>query len=94
MLARKIGADLRAVGETDDDGGEPSRRERLAELTMASRMLGQRSDTVLLFDEMEDLFGAGGLSLQPRDAVEGPFQPDPRNQPDPGDLDHELGPNV
>ncbi|HQU69504.1 MAG TPA: ATP-binding protein [Albidovulum sp.] len=61
VLAREIGADLRAVGETDDDGGEPSRRERLAELSMASRMLGQRSDTVLLFDEMEDLFGAGGF---------------------------------
>jgi AAA+ superfamily predicted ATPase len=61
VLAREIGADLRAVGETDDDGGEPSRRERLAELSMASRMLGQRSDTVLLFDEMEGLFGAGGF---------------------------------
>lgn len=44
-------------GETDDEGGAPSRHERLAELRMASRMLGQRSDTVLLFDEMEDLFG-------------------------------------
>ena len=32
VLAREIGADLRAVGETDDEGGEPSRRERLAEL--------------------------------------------------------------
>lgn len=57
VLAHEVGAELRAVGETDDDGGEPSRRERLAELTMASRMLGQRSDTVLLFDEMEDLIG-------------------------------------
>ena len=57
VLAREVGAELRSVGETDDDGGEPSRRERLAELTMASRMLGQRSDTVLLFDEMEDLIG-------------------------------------
>jgi len=57
VLAAEIGAVLRSVGETDDDGGEPSRLERLAELRMASRMLGQRSDTVLLFDEMEDLFG-------------------------------------
>ena len=40
VLAHEVGAELRAVGETDDDGGEPSRRERLAELTMASRMLG------------------------------------------------------
>ncbi|MBJ2152664.1 AAA family ATPase [Paracoccus sp. IB05] len=57
VLAREIGAELRAVGEHDDDGGEPSRRERLAEMGMACRMLGERSDTILLFDEMEDLFG-------------------------------------
>jgi len=63
VLVREIGAELRAVGETDDDGGEPSRRERLAELTIASRMLGKRSDTVLLFDEMEDLFNTGGFSF-------------------------------
>lgn len=61
VLVREIGAELRAVGEADDDGGEPTRRERLAELTMASRMLGQRSDTVLLFDEMEDLYGRRGF---------------------------------
>ena len=60
VLAAEIGAVLRAVGETDDEGGEPSRHERLAELSMASRMLGQRSDTLLLFDEMEDLFGTRG----------------------------------
>ncbi len=61
VLAREVGAELRAVGESDDDGGEPSRRERLAEMGMACRMLGTRSDTVLLFDEMEDLFGATTL---------------------------------
>lgn len=60
VLARQIGAVLRAVGETDDEGGEPSRHERLAELSMAARMLARRSDTVLLFDEMEDLLGAKG----------------------------------
>ncbi|WP_050521786.1 AAA family ATPase [Pseudorhodobacter wandonensis] len=63
VLARKIGVVLRAVGETDDEGGEPSRHERLAELIMASRMLGQTSDTILLFDEMEDLLGARGAVL-------------------------------
>ena len=57
VLASQIGAELRAVGEADDEGGEPSRRERLAEMGMACRMLGERSDTILLFDEMEDLFG-------------------------------------
>lgn len=58
VLAHDIGAELRAVGESDDHGGEPSRHERLAEMGMACRMLGDRSDTILLFDEMEDLFGA------------------------------------
>jgi len=58
VLAHDIGAELRAVGETDDEGGEPSRRERLAEMSVACRMLGERTDTILLFDEMEDLFGA------------------------------------
>ncbi len=57
VLASEVGAELRAVGEADDDGGEPSRRERLSEMAMACRMLGERSDTILLFDEMEDLFG-------------------------------------
>lgn len=56
VLAHDIGADLRTVGETDDEGGEPSRRGRLAEMGMACRMLGERTDTILLFDEMEDLF--------------------------------------
>lgn len=60
VLAVEIGAALRSVGETDDEGGEPSRHVRLAELRMASRMLGKRSDTILLFDEMEDLFGTRG----------------------------------
>lgn len=58
VLTREVGAELRAVGENDNDGGEPSRRERLAELGIAGRMLGTRADTVLLFDEMEDLFGS------------------------------------
>lgn len=58
VLAQEIGADLRAVGECDEQGGEPSRRERVADLGMACRLLGTRSDTVLLFDEMEDLVGS------------------------------------
>jgi len=57
VLAQEINVELRAVGEADDEGGEPSRRERLAEMSIACRMLGERSDTILLFDEMEDLFG-------------------------------------
>lgn len=58
VLAREVGAHLRAVGETNDYGQEPTRSDRLAELGLAGRMLGIRRDTVLLLDEMEDLFGA------------------------------------
>lgn len=57
VLAREVGASLRAIGEADDSGEEPSRGERLAELGIAGRMLSARRDTVLLLDEMEDLFG-------------------------------------
>jgi transitional endoplasmic reticulum ATPase len=62
VLSGEVGADLRTIGECDEDGDEPSRNERLAELGMAGRLLGGRIDTVLLFDEMEDLF-AGSMSI-------------------------------
>ena len=60
VLAHDLGASLRAVGEADDSGEEPSRGERLAELGIAGRMLAARRDTLLLLDEMEDLFGGSG----------------------------------
>ncbi|MFN3311896.1 MAG: AAA family ATPase [Hyphomonas sp.] len=63
VLACELGANLRAVGEADDSGEEPSRGERLAELGIAGRMLASRRDTVLLLDEMEDLFGGGQVSV-------------------------------
>lgn len=55
-LAAAAGASLFAVGETDEDGEEPSRYERLHALKRAQRLLARRGDSVLLFDEMEDLF--------------------------------------
>ncbi|SFA62003.1 AAA+-type ATPase, SpoVK/Ycf46/Vps4 family [Paracoccus halophilus] len=61
VLAREVSAHLRAIGEADVNGEEPSGRERLTELGIAGRMLGARRDTVLLFDEMEDLFGGPTL---------------------------------
>ena len=63
VLAREVGASLRAIGEADDSGEEPSRGERLADLGIAGRMLSARRDTVLLLDEMEDLFGGAMPSL-------------------------------
>ena len=54
-LAARIGANLRPVAETDEDEGEPKRSERLAGLRLA-QCLAQSRNTVLLFDEAEDLF--------------------------------------
>lgn len=56
-LAEASGARLYAVGETDDYGDEPTRWERVTALTLAQKVLAGRSDTLLLFDEMEDLIG-------------------------------------
>lgn len=56
-LAAAAGAALHAVGEADEEGEEPKRWERLSALRLAQRVLAARRDTVLLFDEMEDLIG-------------------------------------
>lgn len=48
---------LRGVAEPDEDGDEPSRRDRLSALRLAQRLLAPAGGTVLLFDEMEDLIG-------------------------------------
>ncbi len=55
-LAAQVGATLFPVGETDSTGDEPSRSERLADLRMSQRLLGENKSSVLLFDESEDLF--------------------------------------
>jgi len=55
-LAAAAGGTLYAVGEADADGDEPTRWERIHALKRAQRLLGRRSDSLLLFDEMEDLF--------------------------------------
>ncbi len=54
-LAARVGARLRPVAEADDDGDEPQRGERLAGLRLAQQ-LAKPGDTLLLFDEAEDLF--------------------------------------
>ncbi|HEX8624431.1 MAG TPA: AAA family ATPase [Allosphingosinicella sp.] len=55
-LAAAAGAELFAVGECGEDGEEPTRWERLHALKRAERLLARRGGSVLLFDEMEDLF--------------------------------------
>ena len=54
-LARRLGVTLYVVGESDEEGDEPTRRERLQELRLAQRLLSGSARSVLLFDEMEDL---------------------------------------
>jgi len=54
-LAARVGARLRPVAEADEDGDEPQRHERLAGLRLAQRLAASRN-TLLLFDEAEDLF--------------------------------------
>jgi transitional endoplasmic reticulum ATPase len=54
-LAARVGARLRPVTEADETGEEPCRHERLAGLRLAQRLV-TRGETVLLFDEAEDLF--------------------------------------
>jgi transitional endoplasmic reticulum ATPase len=54
-LAARVGARLRPVAEADEAGEEPCRHERLAGLCLAQRLVTP-GDTLLLFDEAEDLF--------------------------------------
>ncbi|HVT53704.1 MAG TPA: ATP-binding protein [Dongiaceae bacterium] len=54
-IAAELGVDLFGVGEVDDWGGEPDRSERLDALTLAARLAERRGNTLLLFDEMQDL---------------------------------------
>jgi SpoVK/Ycf46/Vps4 family AAA+-type ATPase len=61
-VAAAVGAPLFAVGEADVDGEEPSRSERLQALRRSQRLLARRGGSILLFDEMEDLFAEAGWS--------------------------------
>ena len=54
-LAERLGVTLYSVGESDEQGCEPGRGERLQELRLAQRLLASGRDSILLFDEMEDL---------------------------------------
>lgn len=56
VLAEAVGTPLYAVGEENDYGEEPDRGIRLAALRRAQRLLERRGASLLLFDEMEDLF--------------------------------------
>ena len=55
VLAGRLGVDIHSVGESDEDGAEPTRHERLQELRLAQRLIARGRRSLLLFDEMEDL---------------------------------------
>ena len=62
-LAARLKAPLYVVGESDSEGGEPRRGERLQELRFAQRLLAGDRRSILLFDEMEDLLSMEGGAL-------------------------------
>jgi len=63
QLAAHLGAQLFAVGETDDEGDEPTRTERQMQLRLGQQLLAGRRDALVLFDEMEDLLPQPDLAF-------------------------------
>lgn len=61
-LAEHIGMKLYAVKEKDDEGGEPSRADRLSFYKLSQNLLRNRSDSLQMFDEMDDLLGDRSLA--------------------------------
>jgi AAA+ superfamily predicted ATPase len=61
-VAAAAGATLYAVGEADEEGDEPTRYQRLHALKRAQRVLARGGVSLLLFDEMEDLFADANMT--------------------------------
>ena len=62
-LAERLEIRLFSVGESNEHGREPSRHERLQELRLAERVLSESRNSILLFDEMEDLLSEPNFML-------------------------------
>lgn len=56
VLAKRLGVPLYSVGESDHEGDEMTRRERQQELRLTQRLLAKSQNSLILFDEMDDLF--------------------------------------
>jgi tRNA A37 threonylcarbamoyladenosine biosynthesis protein TsaE len=54
-LAARLGTDLYALGELDDQGGSPTPQERLGSIRMAQSLLRDHGEALLLIDEAEDV---------------------------------------
>ncbi len=61
-LAAHLGLDIYALGEIDDSGNEPGRKERASSFKLAQNLLRYQKNSLLLFDEMDDLFCGGGFA--------------------------------
>lgn len=59
MLATELEATLWEVPVADDDGDMPGSHYRLGAYTLAQNLLGKDERHLLLFDEIEDVFGSG-----------------------------------
>lgn len=57
-LAAHVGMGIWSIGETDEQGGEPTRGERLAALKLAQRLLAKRRRALILLDEAEDVLAS------------------------------------
>ena len=57
-LAGHVGMSIWSIGETDDQGGEPTRGERIAALKLAQRLLAKRAGALVLLDEAEDVLAS------------------------------------
>ncbi|MCC5986513.1 MAG: AAA family ATPase [Pararhodobacter sp.] len=64
VLANVVSAAMYPIGEVDDEGGEPTRNERLSELALMQMLLGsEAAPAFCCFDEAEDLFGSFGFGF-------------------------------
>ena len=66
VLAKRLGATIYSIGESDEDKKEPNRNERLNELKLAQCLVGRDRKSILLFDEMDDLLSgsrSGGFGF-------------------------------
>lgn len=59
-LAKELNIDLFEVSYTDEDGDPIKGKARLQAYALCQRLLAQNQNTMLLFDEIEDVFESGG----------------------------------
>ncbi len=55
VLGERLGVPVYSIGECDEDGDMPDGDERLEQLLLAQRVLGDHGNSILLLDEMDDV---------------------------------------